>query len=56
MVMPKSRYDSVDNYIALDPALRKEYNDNPLPIDEDIKQRLLDEGVSSSYSDSTTSA
>ena len=44
MVMPKSRYDSVDSYLSNDPANRKEYNDNPLPIDEDIKRLLMEKG------------
>ncbi|KDN42501.1 putative gamma-glutamylcysteine synthetase [Tilletiaria anomala UBC 951] len=44
MVMPKSRYDSVDSYLSQDPANRSEYNDNPLPIDEDIKRLLMEQG------------
>ena len=42
--IPKSRYDSVDSYISLDPANRPEYNDNPLPVDEKLKQVMLDRG------------
>ena len=44
-VIPKSRYDSVDCYLSLDSMNRAEYNDNPMPINQDIKQRLLDAGV-----------
>ncbi|PWN53196.1 GCS-domain-containing protein [Violaceomyces palustris] len=43
--VPKSRYDSVDSYLSLDPANRKEYNDNPLPVNEAIRERLMSEGV-----------
>jgi len=44
-VIPKSRYDSVDCYLAHDPANRPEYNDNDMPIDPEIKQTLVDRGV-----------
>ncbi len=44
MVMQKSRYDSVDSYISNESANRPEYNDNPLPIDEDIKKTLMEQG------------
>lgn len=43
--IPKSRYDSVDCYLSTDPANRPEYNDNDMPLDEDIKNRLLDHGI-----------
>lgn len=42
--IPKSRYDSVDLYLSNDWINRPEYNDNPLPIDEGIYQRLRDHG------------
>lgn len=45
MMMPKSRYDSVDSYISTDPLNRPEYNDNPLPVDEGIKKRLEENGI-----------
>lgn len=45
MRMQKSRYDSVDSYISNDPLNRPEYNDNPLPIDEGIKDRLMKNGI-----------
>ncbi|CAD6578906.1 MAG: hypothetical protein CYPHOPRED_000704 [Cyphobasidiales sp. Tagirdzhanova-0007] len=44
-LLPKSRYDSVDCYLSRDPANRPEYNDNNMPLDEDIKNRLLDHGI-----------
>lgn len=43
--IPKSRYDSVDSYISSSPLNRPEYNDNVVPIDEAVKQRLLDSGI-----------
>ncbi|SNX85726.1 probable gamma-glutamylcysteine synthetase [Melanopsichium pennsylvanicum] len=43
--IPKSRYDSVDSYISQDPLNKRCYNDNPLPINNEIKQQLLDGGV-----------
>lgn len=43
--IPKSRYDSVDCYLSTDPANRPEYNDNDMPLDQDIKNRLLDHGI-----------
>ena len=43
--IPKSRYDSVDCYLSTDPANRPEYNDNDMPLDTDIKNRLLDHGI-----------
>lgn len=44
-MIPKSRYDSVDCYIYNDPTNRPEYNDNNMPFDEGIKQKLIDNGV-----------
>ncbi|GAA6020450.1 hypothetical protein JCM11491_000251 [Sporobolomyces phaffii] len=44
-VIPKSRYDSVDCYIADSPFNRPEYNDNNMPIDEAIRDKLIDRGV-----------
>lgn len=43
--IPKSRYASNSTYISQDPRLRKEYLDPNLVIDEDIKKRLMDEGM-----------
>lgn len=43
-VIPKSRYDSVDLYISNDWINRPEYNDNPLPHDEKIYERLRNHG------------
>ncbi|CAO1632422.1 unnamed protein product [Sympodiomycopsis kandeliae] len=45
MLMQKSRYDSVDSYLSLESANRPEYNDNPLPVDEGIRDRLISEGM-----------
>ena len=42
--IPKSRYDSVDLYISDDRINRPEYNDNPLPYDEKIYERLRKHG------------
>ncbi|GAA5914184.1 glutamate--cysteine ligase [Sporobolomyces salmoneus] len=44
-VIPKSRYDSVDCYIADSPYNRPEYNDNNMPIDESIRDTLIERGV-----------
>lgn len=44
-VIPKSRYDSVDCYIYNDPSNRPEYNDSNVPIDQAIKDRLMEDGV-----------
>ncbi|BGP49230.1 glutamate--cysteine ligase [Rhodotorula kratochvilovae] len=44
-VIPKSRYDSVDCYIADTPSNRPEYNDNDMPIDPAIRDRLLARGM-----------
>lgn len=44
-VIPKSRYDSVDCYIADTPFNRPEYNDNDMPIDPKIRDHLIERGV-----------
>ncbi|TDL25969.1 glutamate-cysteine ligase catalytic subunit [Rickenella mellea] len=44
-VIPKSRYDSVDLYISEDAINRPEYNDNPLPYDKAIYDRLREHGI-----------
>ncbi|EDR11856.1 gamma glutamylcysteine synthetase [Laccaria bicolor S238N-H82] len=44
-VIPKSRYDSVDLYISNDGFNRPEYNDNYLPYDESIYDRLRAHGI-----------
>ncbi|BGP25493.1 glutamate-cysteine ligase catalytic subunit [Rhodotorula toruloides] len=44
-LIPKSRYDSVDCYIADTPFNRPEYNDNNMPIDPKIRDHLIDRGV-----------
>lgn len=43
--IPKSRYDSVSRYIANDPRNKDEYSDIDAPINEKVRQRLLDEGL-----------
>ncbi|KAL7415490.1 glutamate-cysteine ligase catalytic subunit [Mrakia frigida] len=43
--IPKSRYDSVDSYMSSDAKNRPEYNDNDVPVDEEVKKRLLDHGL-----------
>ncbi|KAJ8293303.1 Glutamate--cysteine ligase [Rhodotorula toruloides] len=43
--IPKSRYDSVDCYIADTPFNRPEYNDNNMPIDPKIRDHLIERGV-----------
>ena len=43
--IPKSRYDSVDSYLSQDWRNRSEYNDNPLPYDEAIYERLRQHGL-----------
>ncbi|KAL0068752.1 glutamate--cysteine ligase [Marasmius tenuissimus] len=43
--IPKSRYDSVDLYLSENWMNRPEYNDNPLPINEGIYDRLRDHGI-----------
>lgn len=42
--IPKSRYDSVDRYISSDPRNKDYYNDIDCPMDEGIRQRLVDNG------------
>ncbi|SPO28439.1 probable gamma-glutamylcysteine synthetase [Ustilago trichophora] len=49
--IPKSRYDSVDSYISQDPLNRRSYNDNPLPINAQVKQQLRQAGVDDLLSD-----
>ncbi|GAA5974921.1 hypothetical protein JCM5350_004505 [Sporobolomyces pararoseus] len=44
-LIPKSRYDSVDCYISDSPFNRPEYNDNDMPIDENIRDKLVERGV-----------
>ncbi|KAF8326647.1 glutamate-cysteine ligase catalytic subunit [Cantharellus anzutake] len=44
-VIPKSRYDSVDAYLSLDYNNRVEYNDNVVPYDDEIYERLLNHGI-----------
>ena len=44
MQIPKSRYDSVDLYISENRMNRPEYNDNPLPIDQGIYDRMREHG------------
>ncbi|KAL4980786.1 glutamate-cysteine ligase-domain-containing protein [Aspergillus desertorum] len=43
--IPKSRYASNSTYIAQDPRLREEYLDPGLIVDEDIKKRLMGDGM-----------
>lgn len=43
--IPKSRYASNSTYISQDPRLRKEYLDPDLVVDEDIKKRLMKDGM-----------
>ncbi|PBK73874.1 glutamate-cysteine ligase catalytic subunit [Armillaria solidipes] len=43
--IPKSRYDSVDQYISTDWANRPEYNDTYVPYDKDIFDRLMQHGI-----------
>ena len=35
----------MDNYLSTDALNRPEYNDNDMPLDEDIKRRLVDHGI-----------
>ncbi len=49
--IPKSRYDSVDSYISQDPLNRRCYNDNPLPINDEVKEQLRQAGVDDLLSD-----
>jgi len=43
--IPKSRYDSVDLYISNDWLNRPEYNDTDPPYDEDVFNRLTENGI-----------
>lgn len=43
--IPKSRYDSVDLYISNDERNLPEYHDIHVPMDESVRQRLLDHGA-----------
>ena len=43
--IPKSRYASNSTYIAQDPALRPEYMDPDLVVDEKLKQKLMAGGM-----------
>ncbi|RMJ22942.1 glutamate-cysteine ligase [Aspergillus sp. HF37] len=43
--IPKSRYASNSTYISQDPRLRKEYLDPDLVVNEDIKKRLMGDGM-----------
>ncbi|KAI0295817.1 glutamate-cysteine ligase catalytic subunit [Multifurca ochricompacta] len=45
MQIPKSRYDSVDLYISETWMNRPEYNDNPLPIDQSLYDRMRKHGI-----------
>ncbi|KAH9166432.1 glutamate-cysteine ligase catalytic subunit [Lactarius sanguifluus] len=45
MKIPKSRYDSVDLYISEGWMNRPEYNDNPLPIDQALYDRMRQHGI-----------
>jgi glutamate--cysteine ligase catalytic subunit len=44
MRIPKSRYDSVDLYISESWMNRPEYNDNPFAIDQDLYDRMRQNG------------
>ncbi|KAG5436895.1 hypothetical protein PCANB_001648 [Pneumocystis canis] len=44
-VIPKSRYDSVDCYIANDVRNNPKYNDVKLVMNEEIRKKLMDNGV-----------
>ncbi|KAH7916569.1 glutamate-cysteine ligase-domain-containing protein [Hygrophoropsis aurantiaca] len=43
--IPKSRYDSVDLYISTDWINKPAYNDNVVPYDESIYNRLREHGI-----------
>ena len=43
--VPKSRYASNSTYISQDCRLRKEYMDPDLVINQELKQRLMDDGM-----------
>lgn len=45
LVIPKSRYDSVDLYISEDWINRPEYNDTNVPYDQAIYDRLREHGT-----------
>jgi hypothetical protein len=42
--IPKSRYDSVDLYLSTEWTNRPEYNDNDVPYDQEIYERLRNHG------------
>lgn len=42
--VPKSRYDSVDLYIANDERNKPEYHDIDVPVNQKVRQRLLEHG------------
>ncbi|WVQ84399.1 hypothetical protein IAT38_006551 [Cryptococcus sp. DSM 104549] len=44
-VIPKSRYDSVSLYISNDERNKPEYHDTPVPVNEDVRKRLVDHGL-----------
>jgi glutamate--cysteine ligase catalytic subunit len=44
-IIPKSRYDSVDLYIANDWTNKPEYNDAPVPYNKGIFERLRNHGI-----------
>eukprot|EP00158_Paraphelidium_tribonemae_P004870 Partr_v1_DN27023_c0_g1_i2_m29230 putative Glutamate--cysteine ligase len=41
----KSRYDSIDSFLSLDPQMKEKYNDLDLVFDADICKTLQDNGV-----------
>ncbi|OXM75866.1 glutamate-cysteine ligase catalytic subunit [Cryptococcus neoformans Bt63] len=43
--VPKSRYDSVDLYIANDERNKPEYHDIDVPVNQKVRQRLLEHGI-----------
>ncbi|TYJ53383.1 hypothetical protein B9479_005983 [Cryptococcus floricola] len=43
--IPKSRYDSVDLYIANDERNKPEYVDIDVPVNQKVKKRLLENGI-----------
>ncbi len=43
-VIPKSRYDSVSSYISASEKNKEEYNDVPLPMDEGVRERIVEHG------------
>lgn len=44
--IPKSRYDSVDLYISNDERNKPEYHDIDVPMDGNVRRRLVDHGMS----------